>query len=105
MEVWYQLNDYDVDTVYLEVGTRIVNLRDKVKKQWGNDLPCAAPRLMVFAVGANPKNDEHLKTVPSETMGVRPLIVVTRLLSFSVQEYHRPVLEYAKKTIGHSNGR
>jgi hypothetical protein len=51
LEVWFKLNDNDVDAVDLPKGANVRKFRDKVKKKWGNAnaINCAPAQLKVFA--------------------------------------------------------
>ena len=54
-------------------------LKTAVIKEWGGHLAVAAPMLLVFAPGADPKTETALKAnalVPSDTSSKNPLIVV-----------------------------
>ena len=85
IEVWYKLNDYEVDAVELVEGSKVRNLRKAVKEEWSNTLKGVDSGLLkVFAAGADPNTDDHLdpgdllKDVANDTTSKKALIVVAQ---------------------------
>jgi hypothetical protein len=80
LEVWFKLNDNDVDAVDLPKGTNVRKFRDEVKDKCTVSLQhCDAAMLHVFAPGADPKTETALDPgdpVPGDTSSKNPLIVV-----------------------------
>ena len=80
LEVWFKLNDNDVDAVDLPKGTNVRKFRDEVKEKRTVSLQhCDAAMLHVFAPGADPKTETALDPgdpVPGDTSSKNPLIVV-----------------------------
>ena len=80
LEVWFKLNDNDVDAVDLPKGTNVRKFRDEVKEKRTVSLQhCDAAMLDVFAPGADPKSEDTLDPgdpVPGGTSSKNPLIVV-----------------------------
>jgi hypothetical protein len=76
MEVWFKLNDNDVDAVDLPEDTNVRKFRDKVKKKWGNAIDCAPAQLKVFAHGRNDPLKANAPVPPSTFE--EPLIVVAQ---------------------------
>jgi hypothetical protein len=81
--VWVQLlvgEEKQGQSFEIEQTPRNVNaLKEAVKDKWGGDLSVAAPKLNVFAPGADPKTETALKAnalVPSDATYENPLIVV-----------------------------
>ena len=48
--VWHKLLDA-VDSVWLDAGANIDDLKEAVKAKWGDDLHCSAPELGVYPPG------------------------------------------------------
>lgn len=79
VHVWYKLNGASPDKVQVRYDADVDDLRNAVKEKWGDRLPCAAPELKVFAVGADPTEVGPLEPydpIPTATTGRSPLIVV-----------------------------
>ena len=82
MKVWYKLDDEQSTSIEVKEGAIIVDdLKKAIKTEWGDDVPHAAARLRVFAAGADPSTSTPLEpyiTVPTDTTGQNPLIVVSK---------------------------
>ena len=83
VSVWVQLlvgKEKQGESFEIEQTPRNVDaLKNAVKDKWGGDLSVAAPKLNVFAPGADPKTETALKAnalVPSDATYENPLIVV-----------------------------
>ena len=80
LEVWFKLNDNDVDAVDLPKGTNVRKFRDEVKDKCTVLLHQYDPVMLhVFAPGADPKTETALDPgdpVPGDTSSKNPLIVV-----------------------------
>ena len=76
LEVWFKLNDNDVDAVDLHNGTNVRKFRDKVKKKWANAINCAPSQLKVFAPHGSEYPLRANSPVPPSAFK-DPLIVVT----------------------------
>jgi hypothetical protein len=76
LEVWFKLNDNDVDAVDLPKGTNMRKFRDEVKDKCTVSLQhCDAAMLHVFAPGADPKTETALDPgdpVPGDTSSKNP---------------------------------
>ena len=75
IEVWYKLNEYEVDAVDIEERSDVRKLKKAIKAEWGNRLAGVdAPELLIFAAGQDgplgPGNP-----VPIDTTVEIPLIV------------------------------
>lgn len=78
MEIWYKLNDYNVDAVDIPEGSKVRNLKHAIKKEWGDRLPWAVAELKVFTAGGNNELQAY-DPVPTDSTGPNPLVVVTPL--------------------------
>ena len=95
IKVWYKLDDASSSKVQVEDGADVDDLKEAVKKKWGDRLPWAVDELKVFHAGGTSELQPDAP-VPTDTTCPEPLVVVTPNPASSrvetIPEHYVPVL-------------
>lgn len=95
IKVWYKVDDASPSKVKVEDDADVDDLKEAIKKKWGDRLPWAVDELKVFTADGTSELQPDA-SVPTDTTCPKPLVVVTPQPASArverIPEHYVPVL-------------